>query len=150
MIDDHDRSILEFLAGNARMSLKELAAEIGLSSPATSERLRRLEERGVIRAYTIDVEPRLLGHAVQAIVRIRPLPGRMQVVQKLIEATPEVIECDKVTGDDCFVARLFVRSMEHLDEVVDRIAEEATTNTSIVKGQLIHRRPPPLTVPRQP
>jgi len=127
------------------MSLKELAAEIGLSSPSTAERLRRLEERGVIRAYTIDIEPRLLGHALQAMVRIRPLPGRLQAVQKLIEATPEITECDKVTGDDCFIARVFVRSMEHLDQVVDRIAEEATTNTSIVKGQLIKRRPPPIT-----
>jgi Lrp/AsnC family leucine-responsive transcriptional regulator len=142
MIDEIDRSILEFLVKNARMSLKELAAEIRLSSPATSERLRRLEERGVIRAYTVDIDPRLLGLALQAIVRIKPLPGRLQIVQRLIEAAPEVIECDKVTGDDCFVARLFVRSMEHLDEVVDRIAEEATTNTSIVKGQLIERRPP--------
>ncbi|MFC5743717.1 Lrp/AsnC family transcriptional regulator [Dyella tabacisoli] len=145
MIDEIDRSILEFLARNARMSLKELAAEIRLSSPSTSERLRRLEERGVIRAYTLDIEPRLLGHVLQAIVRIRPLPGRLQVVQRLIEASPEVTECDKVTGDDCFIARVFVRSMEHLDEVVDRIAEEATTNTSIVKGQLIKRRPPPIT-----
>jgi len=61
-----------------------------------------------------------------------------------ISTEPEVVECDKVTGDDCFVARLFVRSMEHLDEVVDRIAEEATTHTSIVKGQLIRRRAPPI------
>jgi Lrp/AsnC family leucine-responsive transcriptional regulator len=144
MIDEIDCSILALLARNSRVSLKDLAAEIHLSSPSTSERLQRLEERGVIRAYTIDIEPRLLGHALQAIVRIRPLPGRLQVVQKLIAATPEIAECDKVTGDDCFIARLFVRSMEHLDKVVDRIAEEATTNTSIVKGQLIKRRPPPI------
>ena len=78
------------------------------------------------------------------IVRIRPLPGRLQIVQKLIAATPEIAECDKVTGDDCFIARLFVRSMEHLDKVVESIAEEATTNTSIVKGQLIKRRSPPI------
>jgi Lrp/AsnC family leucine-responsive transcriptional regulator len=146
MIDEIDRSLLEFLVGNARMSLKDLAAAIGLSSPATSERLRRLEERGVIRNYTIEIEPRLLGHALQAIVRIRPLPGRTPVVQRLIQDTPEITECDKVTGDDCFIARVFVRSMEHLDEVVDRIAEEATTNTSIVKGQLIQRRPPPIAI----
>ncbi|MGC1549153.1 MAG: Lrp/AsnC family transcriptional regulator [Rhodanobacter sp.] len=144
MIDDIDGSILELLARNSRISLKELAAEIQLSSPSTSERLKRLEERGVIRGYTIDVEPRLLGQPLQAIVRIRPLPGRLSTVQKLIEATPEIIECDKVTGEDCFVARLFVRSMEHLDEVINRIAEEATTNTSIVKGQLIRRRLPPI------
>lgn len=146
MIDDIDCSILRFLARNSRASLKELAAAIQLSSPSASERLRRLEERGVIRAYTIEVEPQLLGHAVQAIVRIRPLPGRLQVVQERIRSTPEIVECDKVTGDDCFVARLFVRSMEHLDEVVEHIAEDATTHTAIVKGQVIKRRSPPLAM----
>ena len=144
MIDKMDLSILKLLARNSRVSLKELAAEIHLSSPSATERLRRLEERGVIRAYTIDIEPRLLGYVLQALVRIRPLPGRLQAVQKLIADTPEITECDKVTGDDCYVARLFVRSVEHLDEVVDRIAEEASTNTSIIKGQLIKRRLPPI------
>jgi Lrp/AsnC family transcriptional regulator, leucine-responsive regulatory protein len=144
MIDNVDSAILKLLAGNARLSLKELAASIPLSAPSTSERLRRLEERGVIRAYTVDLEPKLLGHALQAIVRVRPLPGRLRVVQELIESMPEIVECDKVTGDDCFVARLFARSMEHLDELVERLAVEATTNTAIVKGQLIARRPPPI------
>lgn len=145
MIDDVDRSILKVLSRNSRISLKSLAAEVQLSSPSTSERLKRLEERGVISGYTIEVDPLLLGHLLQAIVRIRPLPGRVPAVQKIIEVTPEIVECDKVTGDDCFVARLFVRSMEHLDEVVYRIAGEATTNTAIVKGQLIKRRLPPIT-----
>jgi len=144
MIDNVDSAILRLLAGNARLSLKELAASIPLSAPSTSERLRRLEERGVIRAYTVDLEPKLLGHALQAIVRVRPLPGRLRVVQELIESMPEIVECDKVTGDDCFVARLFARSMEHLDELVDRLAVDATTSTAIVKGQLIARRPPPM------
>lgn len=144
MIDNVDSAILRLLAGNARLSLKELAASIPLSAPSTSERLRRLEERGVIRAYTVDLEPKLLGHVLQAIVRARPLPGRLRAVQELIESMPEIVECDKVTGDDCFVARLFARSMEHLDELVERLAVEATTNTAIVKGQLIARRPPPI------
>ncbi len=144
MIDNVDSAILKLLAGNARLSLKELAASIPLSAPSTSERLRRLEERGVIRAYTVDLEPKLLGHVLQAIVRVRPLPGRLRVVQELIESMPEIVECDKVTGDDCFVARLFARSMEHLDELVERLAVEATTSTAIVKGQLIARRPPPI------
>lgn len=145
MIDNVDSAILKLLASNARLSLRELATSISLSAPSTSERLRRLEERGVIRAYTVDLEPKLLGHVLQAIVRVRPLPGRLRVVQELIESMPEIVECDKVTGDDCFVARLFARSMEHLDELVDRLAVEAATNTAIVKGQLIARRLPPTT-----
>ena len=143
MLNNMDQRILEILQGDARISLKDLAAQVGLSSPNVSERLQRLEERGVIRAFTIDIDPQALGYQLQAIVRIRPLPGKLQAVQKLIEQTPEFCECDKVTGEDCFIARLFVRSIAQLDQIIDRIADKAETNTAIVKAQPIKRRPPP-------
>jgi Lrp/AsnC family leucine-responsive transcriptional regulator len=144
MLDDLDRNLLEILVKDARTSLKELAAQVGLSSPSVSERLRRLEERGVIRAFTVEIDPLALGYTLQAIVRIRPLPGKLHIVQKLIEEIPEFGECDKVTGDDCFVARLFVRSIGDLDGILDRIADKAETSTAIIKAQPIRRRPPPL------
>jgi len=143
MLDATDEAIVLALAGNARMSLKELAHHVGLSSPSVSERLRRLEERDVIRGYTLDVNPKALGYQFQAIVRIRPLPGQLQAVQELIVGTPEFCECDKITGEDCFVARLHLQSLEQLDGILDRIANRAETNTSIVKAQTIPRRLPP-------
>lgn len=139
-----DQRILEILIHDSRISLKELAREVGLSSPSVSERLKRLEERRVVRAFTVDIDPETLGYTLQAIVRIRPLPGKLHIVQKLIENIPEFCECDKVTGEDCYIARLFVRSIEQLDEILDRIADKAETNTAIVKSQPILRRPPPL------
>jgi Lrp/AsnC family leucine-responsive transcriptional regulator len=142
IFDETDLRLLAQLSANARAPLKALAAAIGLSSPTTAERLRRLEERGAIRGYTIDVDAAQLGRPIQALVRIRPLPGRNPEVRRVLEATPEVVECDKVTGDDCYVARVFVGSMEELDEVVERIAEHASTSTAVVKGQLFPRRPP--------
>lgn len=145
MLDDIDRHILEALSRDSRISLKELARLAGLSSPSVSERLRRLEERGVIRAFTVEIDPQALGYQLQAIVRIRPLPGKLHVVRKLIEDTPEFGECDKVTGDDCYVARLFLRSIDQLDSILDRVAEAAETSTAIVKSQPIRRRLPPLT-----
>ena len=144
MLDEMDRQIIGILAGNARISLKELAAKVNLSSPSTSERLRRLEERGVIRAFTVELDLQALGYALQAIVRIRPWPGQFQRVQQMVAEIPQFSECDKVTGDDCFVARLHVRSIEELDEIVDRIGEKAETNTVIVKSQPLKRRLPPL------
>ena len=143
-LDELDRRILSALADDARMSLKELAARIGLSSPSTSERLKRLEERGVIRGFMLDIEPDALGYMLQAVVRIRPLPGQLHVVQRLIEEIPEVVECDKVTGEDCFIARLHVRSIGQLDEILDRIADKSQTNTAIVKSQPVRRRLLPL------
>jgi len=144
MLDDLDKKLLDILVKDSRTSLKELAQQVGLSSPSVSERLRRLEERGVIRAFTVEIDPEALGFPLQAIVRVRPLPGKLHIVQQLIEEIPEFGECDKVTGDDCFVARLYVRSMGELDKLLDRIADKAETSTAIIKAQPIRRRPPPL------
>ncbi|MWL89103.1 MULTISPECIES: Lrp/AsnC family transcriptional regulator [unclassified Cupriavidus] len=143
-LDDLDRRILALLQHDGRMPIKALAEQIGLSAPGTSERLKRLEDRGVIRGFTVDVEPRTLGFSMQAIVRIRPLPGKLQAVQKLIEGIPEFAECDKVTGDDCFFGRLYLRSIEHLDHILDQVTELAETSSSIVKSQPVKRRLPPL------
>jgi len=144
MLDDIDRRMVEVLVEDARVSLKELAQRVGLSSPSASERLKRLEERGVIRGFTVDVDPVALGYTLQAIVRIRPLPGKLHVVQDLIQQIPQFSECDKVTGDDCFVGRLHIRSIDELDTILDRIADKAETSSSIVKAQPVKRRLPPL------
>ena len=144
MLDDLDRRLLDILSLNARVSLKELAGEAGLSSPSTADRLRRLEDRGVITGFTVAIDAAALGYALQAIVRVRPMPGMLHIVEKLIQDTPEIVECDKVTGDDCFIAKLLVRDMEQLDTILDRVAERAQTNTSIVKSTPVKRRLPPL------
>ncbi|HEY5805523.1 MAG TPA: Lrp/AsnC family transcriptional regulator [Lysobacter sp.] len=142
-LDAVDKQILAILCDNARISMKDLAGEIGLSAPAAADRVRRLEERGVVRAFTVELDPVAMGYGLQAIVRIRPMPGKLHLVQELITQIPEFVECDKVTGEDCYIARLFVRNIDALDQVLDRIADKAETNTSIVKSQTIKRRPPP-------
>lgn len=141
-LDAIDRHILALLQTDARMPIKALAEHIGLSAPGASERLRRLEDRGVIRAFTVEVDPHALGYALQAIVRIKPLPGQLHAVQKILEAIPELSECDKVTGDDCFVARLHLRSIEHLDFILEGITDKAETRSAIVKSQPVARRLP--------
>ncbi|HUG58541.1 MAG TPA: Lrp/AsnC family transcriptional regulator [Candidimonas sp.] len=144
MHDDIDRIIIAALMDDSRLSLKALARISGLSSPSVAERLRRLEERGVLTGYTVTVDPRAFGYLLKAIVRIRPLPGQLHAVERQIQATPEFTECDKVTGEDCFVARLSVRSMEQLDAILDTLANQAETNTAIVKTTPVKRRLPPL------
>jgi Lrp/AsnC family leucine-responsive transcriptional regulator len=145
MLDDLDRTIIGILVEDARISLKDLAYQVGLSSPSTAERLRRLEERKVIRSFTVDVDSVALGYNLTAIVRVRPLPGMLHIVEKLIQETPEITECDKVTGDDCFIGKLQFRTMAQLDSILDRLAERAETNTSIVKSSPVKRRLPPLS-----
>ncbi|SCC63939.1 Lrp/AsnC family transcriptional regulator [Kosakonia oryziphila] len=144
VIDDIDRAILTSLAEDARQSLKVLSARVGLTSPSTAERVKRLEERGVIEGYGARVNLAALDYRLQALVRVRPLPGMLQKVDKLIQALPECIESDKVTGEDCFVMRLVVRSIEQLDALLDTISEYAQCNTSIVKSSPVKRRLPPI------
>ena len=144
LIDEIDRQILACLVEDARMSLKVLSGRVGLSSPSTAERLKRLEEKGMIEGYAARVNLAALGYTLQALVRVRPLPGLLQKVDKYIQAMPECIESDKVTGEDCFVIRLVVRSIEQLDTLLDGLAEYAQCNTSIVKSSPVKRRLPPV------
>jgi len=136
--------LIEALRRDARASLKELGNTVGLSSPSVAERIRRLQDRGVITGFSVDVDPVALGYPLEAIVRIRPLPGKLHIVRELIEQTPQIVECDKVTGDDCYVARLFVRSMDEIDTILDRISDKASTSTSMIKSKTVARRHPPL------
>lgn len=142
MLDEIDRQLLMLLQADARLPLKNLAERVGLSAPAVAERLRKLQERGVIRAFTVQVEPRALGYTLQALVRIQPLPGQLKAVEKHLQALAELAECDKVTGEDGFIARLHLRSIEHLDFLLEGIAPLAQTHSAIVKSQPVARRLP--------
>lgn len=142
--DGKDQKIIDLLITDARTSLSDLSAHVGLSAPTIAERIRRLERTGVIRAFTVDLDPKALGYPLEALVRIRPMPGQVAFVEKLITQTPQIIECDKVTGDDCFVARMSVASMEEIDAILERISEKASTSTSLIKRTPLKRRPPPL------
>ena len=143
-LDDIDRRLVELLIHNARMSYSDLGQAVGLSRVAVKARVRALEERGVIQGYGARVNLAALGYSLQALVRVRPLPGLLQKVDKYIQAMPECIESDKVTGEDCFVMRLVVRDIAQLDTLLDGLAEFAQCNTSVVKSSPVKRRLPPL------
>ncbi len=143
-LDETDIRILTALDANARLSISELARMVGMSSPSVTERVRRLESTGVIRGFTLDVDTNVLGYQIHAMVRIRPLPGKLHVVEKLIQECPEFIECDRVTGDDPFLARLIVQTIKQMDDVLEALSQYAVTSTAIIKGTSVKRRLPPL------
>ncbi|MDN7674229.1 Lrp/AsnC family transcriptional regulator [Burkholderia oklahomensis] len=144
--DSIDRELLRALADDARQPVSELARRVGLSAPSTADRLRRLEAQGVIARFTVELDPRALGYTLQAIVRVKPLPGQLHLVEELLRRIPEFVECDKVTGDDCFVCRLYLRSIEQLDGILAKVTERAETSTAIVKSTPVARRLPPLVI----
>ena len=143
-LDAVDVRILSALAGDARMSVAELARSVRLSAPSAAERIRRLEESGAIEGYAASIDPRALGLKVAAWLRVRPVPGELGTVADILRSMPEIVECDRVTGEDCFVARAHVRSIEDLERLIDRIIPHAMTTTSIIQSTLVKRRPPPI------
>jgi Lrp/AsnC family leucine-responsive transcriptional regulator len=144
VLDAVDVRILTALDADARLSTAELARMVNLSAPSVAERMRRLGADGIIRGFTVEIDSKALGYQIRAMVRIRPLPGKLHLVEKLIQETPQFIECDKITGDDPFLARLVVHSIEEMDDVLESLSDHAVTSTAVIKGTSVKRRLPPL------
>ena len=141
-LDATDVRILDALVVDARMSIADLARSVGLSPPSVSERIKRLEEVGVIEGYTLTINPKALGLPIAAWLRIRPIPGQLQKVADILRGLPEIVECDRITGEDCFIARAHVQSVEELEKLIDQVIPHAMTNTSIIQSSPVKRRLP--------
>jgi Lrp/AsnC family leucine-responsive transcriptional regulator len=133
-LDQTDRALIGELQKDARLSLAELGRRVGLSAPSVADRMRRLEDAGVILGYRAEVDPRALGYELSAVLRVRPDARQLPKLAKIATDTPEVTECQRVTGDDCYVMKLHVRDVEHLEEVLDRFTPFGRTTTSIVQS----------------
>ena len=143
-LDLADARILKILSENARTSTAELARRIGLSSPSAAERVRRLEEAGVIRGYRADIDPQALGYTASAWLNIRPVPGELQRVAALLQEIPEITQCERVTGEDCFLAKVHVPHVRDLEAVIDQIIPYAMTRTSVIQSVKVEHRLPPI------
>lgn len=143
-IDQIDRRIVELLESEGRTSLADIGKSVGLSGPAVGERLRSLQENGVITGYSAGVNLRKFGYTIQALVRIKPRSGQIHIVEHMINEQPRFMACDRVTGDDCYVARLVLKDISELDDILLPFHDRAETNTAIVKSSIFSDRLPPL------
>ncbi len=143
-LDETDRRLLRELQENARLSLAELGRRVNLSSPAVAERLARLERTGVVTGYSAEVDPKAIGYPIAALVRIRPTTRQLQKIPELAREVPEVVECHRVTGEDCFVLKLHLRAMDDLEDILDRFIVLGQTTTSIIHSTPIAGRQLPL------
>ncbi|TML82485.1 MAG: Lrp/AsnC family transcriptional regulator [Actinobacteria bacterium] len=139
-LDTTDHRLLAELQADARLSLAELGRRVGLSSPAVADRLRRLESDGVIVDHRTELSPEALGLALTSIIRVRPSPRQLHKVADLARSTPEVVECHRITGDDCFFIKAHVRDVHHLEDLIDRFTPYGQTTTSIVQSSPVPRR----------
>jgi Lrp/AsnC family leucine-responsive transcriptional regulator len=144
VLDGTNLDILRLLLDDPRMAMSELARRIGMSAPAVTERVQRMQDAGVIRGARLDVDQAALGLGITAYVRVRPMPGQLQNIAELARKTPEIIECHRVTGEDCFIMKVLVGRVELLEAVLDEILTFGNTTSSIVQSTPVPLRAPPL------
>ena len=143
-LDDVDRQILRALGEDARLRVTDLSRRIGLSTPAVADRLRRLEDRGVV-TYRAEVNPRALGFTVSAIVRVSPQTRDLRIIPDIARDIDEITECYRITGEDCYFMRLYLRNVDDLEAILDRFTPHGRTTTSIVHSAPIPPRALPIS-----
>ena len=145
-LDVTDRRIVAELQAAPRLRVAELARRIGLSGPAAADRLRRLEESGTV-SYRAEISPRALGYTMCAIVRISPVGGGLRLIPGIAREVPNVTECYRITGEDCYFLKVWLRSIEDLEPVLDLFTPHGRTTTSIVHSAPVPPRPLPIPGP---
>jgi Lrp/AsnC family leucine-responsive transcriptional regulator len=145
-MDVIDRQIVAELQAAPRLRVAELARRIGLSGPAVADRLRRLEDTGTL-SYRAEVSPRALGYAICAIVRISPTGGGLRLIPSIAREVPNVTECYRITGEDCYFMKLYLHSIDDLEPILDLFTPHGRTTTSIVHSAPVLPRPLPIPGP---
>jgi len=141
--DAKNVALIRLLRGRPRLAVSELARRVKMSAPAVRERLQRLEEAGIL-AWRIAVDPQALGFPICAFVRVRPAPGQLSRIADLAQRTPQVAECHRVTGEDCFVLKVHIAAIEELDHLLDQFLAYGQTTTSLVQSTPVPPRLLPL------
>ena len=144
LIDSKNTALLALLRDDPQASVSELARRIGMSAPAVRERIERLREAGIIRGYRIEIDPAALGYPVAVFIRVRPMPGQLAKIAALAKRTPEVVECHRITGEDCFIMKAHVAALERLDSLLDKFLAFGKTTTSLIQSSPVPPRNLPL------
>jgi Lrp/AsnC family leucine-responsive transcriptional regulator len=140
MIDEIDRKILKELQQDARVSYAELGRRVGLTTPAVIERVRKLEDAGVIVGYRAEIDTAKVGLQITAFVRMSITGVDYSHIIEVAEQSNEVLECHRGTGGDSFIMKVAVSSVEHLQEVIDRLVPYGITTTTIVLSSPVKTR----------
>jgi Lrp/AsnC family leucine-responsive transcriptional regulator len=151
-LDDIDRRILAELQDNARITFTELGKRVALTAPAAAERVRRLEESGVIGAFRAHLDPATIGYTITAFVRWTSKGPNCARLGEVAKDIPEVVECHRITGETSYILKVVARSVQHLESLLDRLIPHGSTSTSVVlSSPVVHRAlVPPHAEPAEP
>ena len=144
LLDEVNQRLLAELHADPRITMSALARRVGMSAPAVTERVQRLERAGVITGYRMDVSPAALGLPVTAFVRVRPTAGQLPKVAELAARLPQITECYRITGEDCFLLKLHAAAVEQIEEILDQFLLYGQTISSIVVATPVPPRPLPV------
>jgi Lrp/AsnC family leucine-responsive transcriptional regulator len=144
LLDDVNRRLLAELSSDPRIGMSALARRVNMSAPAVTERVQRLERAGVIKGYRLEVNPAALGLPVTAFARIRPAAGQLSKVAELARSLPQVTECHRITGEDCFLIKVHAPAVEELETLLDQFLVYGQTVTSIVVSTPVQPRSLPV------
>lgn len=140
ILDPVGRKLLRALQENARLSFSELGRRVGLSSPAVTERVRKLEELDIITGYHAEVNPAALGYGVMAFIRLTTTTEKYPRVLELAQRLPEIRECHHVTGGEAFILKVLATSIPHLESIIAQLSAFGATNTSIVLSSPVRKQ----------
>jgi Lrp/AsnC family leucine-responsive transcriptional regulator len=144
LLDTSNLAILGHLSAEPRLAIRELARRVDMSAPAVAERIQRMREAGVIRREWLEIDQLAIGFAVLAYVRVRPMPGALPKIAELAQRTPEVLECHRVTGEDCFIMKIVAADISGLEVLLDEFLLFGTTTSSLVVSSPVPPRSAPL------
>jgi Lrp/AsnC family transcriptional regulator, leucine-responsive regulatory protein len=147
LLDTVNQQLLTELQSNPRLTMSALARRVGMSSPAVTERVQRMERAGVIRGYRLDIDPAALGMPVTAWVRVRPGPGQLPKIAALAVERANISECHRISGEDCFLIKVHAATVESLTETLDQVLQFGQTITSIVHSTPVPPRALPIGSP---
>lgn len=145
MLDSINKAILKLLQEDAKQSNTAIARVVGISSPAVSERIKKLEDTGVIQGYKTLVSSEHLGYNLKAIITLKAFMGKLKPFLKKVRSYDEVINCYRVTGDENIVMEIILRDQRHLEALIDELIAYGETKTQIVLSQVIdHKKVKPV------
>jgi Lrp/AsnC family leucine-responsive transcriptional regulator len=142
--DARNLELLRLLRADPCMSVSEMARRVGMSAPAVRERIDRLTEAGIIKGTRLELDPQALGYPLAIFVRIRPMPGQLPKIAELAASLPQVVECHRITGEDCFILKVYLDSLDNLDQILDQFLVYGQTTTSIIQSTPVATRYLPL------
>jgi Lrp/AsnC family leucine-responsive transcriptional regulator len=144
LLDEVNCRLLTELHADPRITMSALARRVGMSAPAVTERVQRMERAGVITGYRTEVSPAALGLPVTAFARVRPATGQLPRVAELAARLPQVTECHRITGEDCFLIKLHAAAVEQITQTLDQFLLYGQTVSSIVVSSPVPPRPLPI------